>query len=268
MRSYRSYAAVATALAAVATAVAHDTWVQTNTAVVRPGDAVHLDLMLGNHGNEHRDFKLASKVSRDRIKTFAVTAPNGKTYDLLPDLVDLGYAPKEGYYSARFVPADPGLHVVSQTMDGIVNHGTPARGYKSAKAYFLASDSLDKLPRTVPGFDRQQGHRIELVPESNLVTDLGPGRPIKVRLLFEGKPLPGVKVSFIPRGATLKEGTDPDHERVTDADGRASYTPKTGTYHLIVARYTRPEKGDGYETANYAAMLTVLVPEKCPCCGE
>ena len=41
---------------------AHDTWVQTNTPLIRVGDAVHIDLMLGNHGNDHRDFKLASKV--------------------------------------------------------------------------------------------------------------------------------------------------------------------------------------------------------------
>ena len=38
---------------------AHDTWVQTNANVVRAGDAVHVQLMLGNHGNDHRDFKLA-----------------------------------------------------------------------------------------------------------------------------------------------------------------------------------------------------------------
>lgn len=44
---------------------AHDTWVETNTSVVRTGDVVHVDLKLGNHGNEHRDFKLASKISLD-----------------------------------------------------------------------------------------------------------------------------------------------------------------------------------------------------------
>ena len=43
-------------------ALAHDTWVQTNTNLVRAGDAVHIDLMLGNHGNDHRDYKLTSKT--------------------------------------------------------------------------------------------------------------------------------------------------------------------------------------------------------------
>jgi len=31
--------------------------------LVRPGDVVHVDLLLGNHGNDHRDFKIAGKVA-------------------------------------------------------------------------------------------------------------------------------------------------------------------------------------------------------------
>ena len=61
--------------------LAHDTWVQTNTPLIRVGDAVFIDLMLGNHGNEHRDFKLASKVDPAAGKT-VVIAPSGKRYDL------------------------------------------------------------------------------------------------------------------------------------------------------------------------------------------
>ncbi len=248
--------------------VAHDTWVQTNVAVVRTGDAVHIDLMLGNHGNDHRDFKLASKLSADAIQSFAVTGPDGKAYDLKPGLVDLGYAPKEGYYSAKFVPGVPGLYVAAQTIDKVMNHGKPVRAVRSAKSYFVASDSLDKVPAVSPGFDKPLGHPIELVPQTNPVTPMGPGKPIAVRLVFGGKPLAGVKVSFIPRGVTLKEGTDAEYERVTDADGKASHTPKTGNYYLVVAHHPRDEKGDGYESAHYTATLCVLVPEKCPCCAD
>jgi uncharacterized GH25 family protein len=141
------------------------------------------------------------------------------------------------------------------------------RSFRSAKAYFLASDSLDKvIPGT--GFDKPLGHAIELVPDANPVAPMGPGTPIKVRLLFAGKPLPGVTVSFIPRGVTLKEGTDADYDRTTDTDGRASFTPKTGNYYLVAAHHSRDEKGDGYDERKYTATLTVLVPEKCPCCGD
>jgi uncharacterized GH25 family protein len=57
-------------VAAAGFAPAHDTWVQTNTNLVRTGDAVHIDLMLGNHGNDHRDFKLASKFADSKITKF------------------------------------------------------------------------------------------------------------------------------------------------------------------------------------------------------
>src|SRR5262245_26694251 len=54
---------------------AHDTWVQTNTNVAKTGNGVYVDLMLGNHGNDHRDFKLASKASLTNA-TFKIHAPN------------------------------------------------------------------------------------------------------------------------------------------------------------------------------------------------
>lgn len=252
----------------VAAAPAHDTWVQPNTNLVRTGDAVHIDLMLGNHGNDHRDFKLASKLSPEGVGVFEVRSPEGKKYDLKPDLADLGYAPKEGFLSAKFVPGKPGLYVAAQSADSVVNHGRPVRSVRSAKAYFVASDSLDKVARDLPGFDKPLGHALELVPEVNPVAPMGPGTPIKVRLVFGGKPLAGAKVSFIPRGVTLKEGTDPDYERTTDAGGRAAFTPKSGTFYLVAAHHKTGDKGEKYEATQYAATLTVLVPEKCPCCGD
>lgn len=247
---------------------AHDTWVQTNTNLIRTGDAIHVDLLLGNHGNDHRDFKIASKFSPDAVQSFDIVSPDGKKFDLKSDLVDLGYAPKEGYHTSRFVPGKPGLYVAAQTSDKVVNHGKTVRSCRSAKCYFVVSDSLDKVSRNNPGFDKPLGHLIELVPEANPVTPMGPGTPIKVKLLHQGKPLENVKVSFIPRGITLKEGTDPDYERTTDKDGRAAFTPKMGTYYLVVAHHPTAAKGDGFESTLFTATLTVFVPEKCPCCGE
>ncbi len=179
--------------------VAHDTWVQTNTNLIRVGDAVYIDLMLGNHGNDHRDFKLASKVNLSD-GTLAVVSPDGKSYDLKDRVADLGYAPKEGYYSAKFAAAKPGLYMVAHTSDHIVNHGgKPVRSIKSAKTFFLVSPSLDKVRNDWSGFDKSLGHVLELVPEASPVTPMGPGTPIKVKVLFKGKPLTGAKVSFIPR---------------------------------------------------------------------
>jgi uncharacterized GH25 family protein len=252
----------------VASAVgAHDTWVQTNTNVVRVGDNVHVDLMLGNHGNNHRDFKLASKIDLAGC-TLTILAPDGKRYDLKDRLADTGYTPKEGFWSARFAAAQPGLYMVAHTSDKVVSYA-PTRSVKSAKTFFVVSKSLDKVSPDNPGFDKPLGHALELVPETNPVTPMGPETPIKVRLLYKGKPLAGAQVSFIPRGETLSEGLDRRFERLTDDRGRASFTPKEGNYHLVVAHREEPkEGGKDYQSTKYSATLTVLVPQVCPCCGE
>jgi len=250
------------------TAVAHDTWVQTNTNLVRTGDAVHIDLMLGNHGNEHRDFKLASKVGLEGA-TLEVVAPDGKSYDIKDRLIDTGYTPKEGFHSARFAATTPGLYLAAHRIDRVVNHGVPTRSVKSAKTFFLVSDSLDKPPLTSPGFEKPLGHELELVPFASPVTPMGPGQAIRVQVLFKDKPLTDARVSFIPRGTALSEGFDETHERKTDAEGRASFTPTEGNYYLVVVHHVEPDaKGDGYERTQYSATLTVFVPEVCPCCGE
>src|SRR5215475_4223718 len=109
--------------------LAHDSWVQTNANIVRPGDNVHIDLMLGNHGNDHRDFKLAGKLDLAGA-TLAVIAPDGKRFDLKDRLADLGYAPKEGYWTTRFTASQPGLYLVAHTSDKVVSYA-PTRSIKS-----------------------------------------------------------------------------------------------------------------------------------------
>ena len=119
------------ALATPAAALGHDTWVQTNTNLVRTGDAVHIDLMLGNHGNEHRDFKLAGKLSLEGA-TLEVIGPDGSRYDLKDRLIDTGYTPQEGYWTTRFEPAEPGLYMVAHRSDRVMSYA-PERSIKSGE---------------------------------------------------------------------------------------------------------------------------------------
>jgi uncharacterized GH25 family protein len=250
-------------LALATTAQSHDTWVQTNTAIVRPNDAVYIDLMLGNHGNDHRDFKQASKIPLDPC-TLNVTAPGGESYDLKPQAIDTGYTPTEGHWSAQFVPVKPGLYVVGHAVD---SRYLTTRSHKSGKAFFACSESLDKIPQNLLGFDAVLGHPLELVMKSNPVAPIGPGLPLSVQLLYRGKPLAKTRVSFIPRGVTLAEGFDEKYERLTDADGLATFKPEAGNYYLIVAHREEPEeKGEGFDKTKYSATITVLVPQVCPCC--
>jgi uncharacterized GH25 family protein len=248
-------------------ASAHDTWVQTNTNLIRTGDALYVDLMLGNHGNEHRDFKLASKTTLDGV-TLKVHGPTKQAYDVASRLIDTGYTPKEGFWTTKFAATEPGLYLVEHKLDRVVNHGKPTRSVKSAKAFFVVSKSLDNVPQEHPGYDRVLGHPLELVPEANPVTPMGPDVPIRIRVLFRGEPLAEARVSFIPRGTTLTEGFDAEHERTTNENGRAMFIPKEGNYYLVVVHHQTDESAADYASTSYAATLTVLVPDVCPCCGE
>jgi uncharacterized GH25 family protein len=245
---------------------AHDTWLQASPTLVRPDDVVHVDLFLGNHGNDHRDFKIAGKVgSLDGVQ-LEVIGPDGRKTDLVPEMVDLGYAPKEGFWSGRFVPAAEGLYCASHFRQGI-RHG--AMGFKGGKTFFLVSQSLDKPAQPQGPLPGPLGHPLEFVLETHPVIGCGPGKPITVQLLFKRKPLADQVVSFIPRGATLAAGFDPEFERKTDAEGRCSYTPKEGNFVLVVTHLVKPEeKGEGFEKTAYAATLVLDVPERCACCEE
>ncbi|MCO6459751.1 MAG: DUF4198 domain-containing protein [Pirellulaceae bacterium] len=248
-------------------ALAHDTWVETNTNLIRTGDAVHIDLKLGNHGNDHRDFKLAGKLAAPDCR-LEVAAPDGRRYDLQQRLADVGYTPQEGYWTTKFAASEPGLYTVLHTFDRVVPYA-PIRAIKSAKTMFLVSESLDRVPRDQTGFDRQAGHAFELIPLTNPVAPMGPGQRINVRLLFQGKPLAGARISFIPRGQSLAEGMDSEYERTSDLKGEASFTPRSGNVYLVVAHHADPNAaGDGYEATKYSATLVVFVPELCPCCVE
>jgi len=246
--------------------LAHDTWVQTNTNFVRVGDAVYIDLMLGNHGNEHRDFKLAGKVDPATV-TLDVIDPAGAKTDLKPSLTDQGMGAKEGYHSARFVAGKVGLYTIVQTSDRVVNYA-PTRSIKSAKAFFVATTSLDKPPSDNPGFDKVYGHAFEIVPLTNPVTPMGTGERIKLKVLYNGQPLAGSRVSFLPKGVTLKEGLDERYERDTDSDGVVQFDLNDANLYLIVAHHADDGAGEGYTSTKYSATLTLWVPAVCPCCGE
>lgn len=231
----------------------HDIWIQPSSSVVETGEWLRLNLMLGNHGNSHRDFKLASKVSAT-AKALQVYRPDGGVDDLTPTLADLGLDEKEGYWSARYVPAAAGLYMAASFFDQVM-HYAPVRDVKSAKTFFRVG------PTVAMGFERSLGHALEIIPSSNPI--LAAADTLAVRVLYKGKPLPDTKVSFIPMGATLKEDDDPDHETKTDMSGSAKMKLAQGDVYLVVTHYKdREAKGEGYEGINYSATLCLVVPNR------
>lgn len=245
--------------------LAHDTWVQTNTAMLRRGDSVHIDFMLGNHGNDHRDYKLAGKITLDSVR-LSVVLPDTSIVDVKDRLKDVGYAAREGYWTAKFSGKQPGLYTVSHTLDKL--HGT-TRVIKSAKCYFSMHESLDDITENLSSHQAPLGHELELVPLTSPLTGVGPGKEIRVQVLYQKKPLENARVTFIPRGSELAKGFDSKYERMTKGDGIATFTPEDSGYYLISVHHLEPsQSGNGYEKTAYGAALTLLIPEFCPLCKK
>lgn len=256
------------AAATWAPARAHDTWVEVNTPLVRVGELVHADLKLGNHGNNHRDFKLAGRINPDWT-TFELVDPQGGRKSLKESLAATAAGEKEGYWTTPVTAESAGVYTVLQTLDRVMMHGKSVRGVRTGKTLFVASKSLDKPVCDPAAVAKPLGLAFELTLESCPLQEIGAERPLKVRLWKNGKPLADTVVSFIPRGAKLTEGFDERYERKTDADGRAAFTPTQGNLYLIVAHHTAgDEKTAEYEYTSYATTLTVHVPQKCACCFE
>lgn len=236
---------------------AHDTWVESGTFQTRTGEYVYVDLRLGNHGNNHRDFKLASKITLAPCELF-ILGPDGSRTDVKSTLVDTGNAEKEGYWTTRFVAKEPGVYEVLHKLDTL--HGK-TRAIKSSKTYFVAGDVKNNPLRGQENI-KPHGLGLEFMLETP-VDQLAAGSPIQLRLVRCGKPVSGALVSFIPRGMTLREGLDSTYEYKTDAEGRVAFTPSEGNLILAVAhQVAEDEKGEGYDKSHYGATVVLPVPQQ------
>jgi len=234
---------------------AHDTWLEAGAATVPVGEYTYVDLMLGNHGNDHRDFKLASKIMLDPC-TLSVVDPTGSTLDLKSAITDMGNAEKEGFWTAKYVFANPGLHHFVHTLDTL--HRT-TRAIKSAKTFVVATDGGESST----GLDHPDichGFGLELVLKTPFAT-IEAGQPIELQVMRSGKPLSEARVTFVPRGTTLAADFDSDYERISDSEGCVTFVPKEGNVLFAVVHHmAEDESGDGYENTHYSAAVVIQVP--------
>lgn len=259
--NYR-YLTVALALLLPALASAHDTWIQTNSPIVRTGEVVHVDLRLGNHGNQHRDFKLAGLLTLDWT-TLDHVEPDGTRTDLKSRLYTSASAEKQGYWTTPVTLSQPGVHQFVQKLDRVMNHGKSIRSIRTAKSFALASDSLDAPKIDGHAHETPAGLPFEIVLNTCPFGEVCAGHPITVTVLHHGKPIQDAVVSFIPEGETLQEEMDPNYEFATDASGSATFIPKKATRYLIAAHHTAmDEKTEEFEFTSYATTIVLSVPNQ------
>lgn len=258
------------ALAAVLTfgaavpAFAHDGWSQTNTPIVAPGQVSYVELMLGNHSNEHKSYRIAGQWSPDTSKVF-VTTPAGVKSDITGTRFYTGEAATEtepavnNYFVASFKSSAPGAYIVSVEGESIFKHGDVAtRTLRSAKSFVAIADiPVIERVKALKGFGKQVSpDRAELVPRFNPAA-VTPEEHVSVQLLLKGKPLADTPVDLIRRSNSEAI------EMKTDASGIVSFKTGAADYYLLRAKPGTQEAKEGeYGSTSYEATMTFAVQNK------
>ena len=232
---------------------AHDFWLQPSEYWINPDTPDSMTLQVG-----HGPFRQRSPIPVRRITRFQAVSPSGMAVDLHQRL-RLGQGAEDGDFRLN----DPGTYVlVLQTDDGAQTHLpairfndyleveglTPALEQR-AQLHRMDADGSERYSRCAksivqvgpPGagsqgqINKPVGLPLEIVPEVN---PYGAKRSatLPVRVLYAGHALAGALVKL----TNLANDASPFEVRVTDRDGRASFTmPNAGAWLLNVI-WTKP----------------------------
>jgi len=232
---------------------AHDFWLQPSEYWIEPDTLDSMTLQVG-----HGPFRQRSPIPLRRITRFQAIAPNGMAVDVHQGL-RLGQGAEDGDFRLN----DPGTYVlVLQTDDGAQTHLpairfndylkveglTPALEQR-ARLQRMDADGSERYSRCAKFIvqvgqpraglqgqvDKPVGLPLEIVPEAN---PYGTKRPatFPVRVLYAGHALAGALVKL----TNLANDASQFEVRLTDRDGRASFTmPNAGAWLLNVI-WTKP----------------------------
>jgi uncharacterized GH25 family protein len=240
-----------------ATALAHDGWSQTNTPIIAQGEVSYVDLLFGNHANEHSSYRITGQWSKDTSKVY-VTTPVGKKVDITSTMFYTGEAATEtapavnNGYLATFSSSAPGAYIISVEADSIYK---TTRTLRNAKSFVAVSDipTLERI-KLLKGFSREiNSDRAEWVPVFNPAA-ITPGEQVSVQLLLKGKPLVDTEATLIQRSNSKAQ------KLKTNAEGIISFKTGSADYYLLRAKPNTDEKKDGeYGATSYEATMTFTV---------
>jgi uncharacterized GH25 family protein len=244
---------VAWILCSIASADAHDFWVQPDSYHTQPDAVVSLTLQVG-----HGPFRQRSPLPLTRITRFAAIAADGSTVDLRDNL-HLGAPTEDGELQLR----EPGTYIVVLETDNRAQSHLPAirfndylraEGLTAALAqrehthrmdadgsenYSRRSKALIQVGSPRKGSEalvtRAIGLPLEIVPD---VSPYAVPRPVAlpVHILFAGRPLAGALVKL----TNLQHDAEPVEAHLTDSQGRTSFAmPNSGTW-LVNVIWSQP----------------------------
>jgi uncharacterized GH25 family protein len=245
---------------------AHDGWVEVSS-IVEKGQPVTISLMLGNHSNEHKSYRLAGKWN-PKFTKLMVIEPSGKVSDLTTAIIDLGEDPEKtgpkgpkGFHIASFTPQMEGVHIVVGRQEEVAQHGDGPRfrGVRSARTAFIAlttprvSDAKNSA-----GFDRGVNNEtlMEIVPISNPLGVTQDSR-LTFEVRYKGKQFPNQSVSVIGRLA----GAASVQELTTDEKGQITFSAGVADAYLMRVKFEeRSERSEGqYDLSAYEATYVFQV---------
>ncbi|MCI3922744.1 DUF4198 domain-containing protein [Paenibacillus sp. TRM 82003] len=253
--------ASAASLSMALTASAHDGWSQVASPIVASGETSYVELLLGNHSNEHKSYRIDGNWNPDTTKAYVVT-PTGKKADIsgtmfyTGEVSDTDNPRLNNGYVASFSASSPGAYIVSVEGDSIFAHGGVAsRTLRSAKSFAAIADvPLLQRVKDLRGFGQAVAtDRAEWVPLFNPAATV-PGQEVSAQLMMKGEPLAGIEAALIRRSTSDAETF------VTDENGVVTFVTRSADSYLLRAKPATEEKVEGkYDSTNYEATMTFAV---------
>jgi uncharacterized GH25 family protein len=244
---------------------AHDFWIEPSAFTPAPGQRVAVRLRVGQ---ELR----GDPVPRDPalIQRFVVVGASGESpVPGVPDTEPAGFASFQapGLYTIAYDSNRSAVQLDARKFEDYLrqeglekistlraSRGQSAAGVKEVFSRF-AKSLIAVGNGSGPGYDRLLGQRLELVPETNPCALTG-GGDLRVRLLYEGKPLAGALIMALQKGRPEAKVS-----ARSDAQGRVRLRlDRPGLWLVKAVHMVAAPRDAGADWESFWASLTFEVP--------
>jgi uncharacterized GH25 family protein len=264
--STRAVAALAVLGALVAsTGLSHDFWIEPSSFHPRAGSELAVSLRVGEHFRGDPvprmdpmivKFVVFSASGETPIGGFPAADPAGLVRIFSPGLAVIGYRSRRTAITLEAEKFEK--YLADEGLDDVLKARKTRgeQGKAGNEVYSRCAKSLIAVDGTGnSGFDRALGLTVEIVAESNPLK-LHAGDSMRVRVLHEGKPLPGSLVKAIAL-------EDPDNTLTARSgkDGRAAFRlARKGVWLIETVHMVPAPKETGADWESLWASLTFEIP--------